>query len=224
MSEIVIVNVSDDLADAEAATVIIALQAADDGLLRPAWGFDKCVYSFMPRGQRPQTNDPRWAITLEHSSTDPGIGGYHDDQAGRVYGRCFVGDCLRYGVSWTVDVSHEAFEMRGNPDVDATVTLADGRIAAHELCDPTEDDSLAIDVGGIKISDFVLPAYFTGGAKPWDYQRRLAGPCPTLATGGYQSLYANGEWTQVTARKLGGPHSYRSLRFDSRHRMPRFRP
>jgi hypothetical protein len=75
----------------------------------------------------------------------------------------------------------------------------------------------------VKLSDFVLPAYFSTDAGPYDYQNRLKGPVPTLAPGGYQSIF-DGEWHQVTARLLGGPASYRSTRYDGRHRVPRFTP
>lgn len=224
MTAIVIVNASKVLRDAEAATVVAALQVADDALLRPAWGFDPCTYSFMPFGQMPAAGDPRWPIFLNNSSADPSVGGFHDDQSGVIFGRCFVGDCIRYGISWTVDVSHESFELRGNPTINKTVTLGDGRVALAELADPVEDDALAIDVNGIKISDFVLPAYFSVGPGPWDYQKKLAGPCPTLLPGGYQSLYEGGAWTQVTAMYLGGPLSYRATRYSARHRAPKFTP
>lgn len=232
MPEIVIVNASSVLTDAEVQAVIPALQRWDDEMLRPAWGFDPCTYSFASRHQMPAPNDPRWPIYVNRHSTDPGALGWHDDRAGRIFGRVFAGDCLRYGISWTVDLSHEAAEMRGDPTIDRVVTLADGRQALVELCDPVEDDRFAIDVGGVKLSDFVLPGYFgmllghpmgttDPPMPPFDYGGHLSGPCPTLTTGGYQTLIVDGQYTQVTAMYLGGDPSYRSQRYHRSHRAPR---
>ena len=226
MVEIVVVNASNVLTDAEVTAVIPAIQKWDDSLLRPAWGFDPCTYSFATWHdfqQRPV--DPnRWPLFLNRHSTDPGALGWHDDQSGMIFGRVFVGDCLRYGVSWTVDLTHEAAEMRGDPTIDKTATLPDGRLALVELCDPVEDDLYAIEIDGVKLSDFVLPSYFSAGAAPYDHRGILRGPCPTLASGGYQSIFDRGNWTQVTAMGLGGPPSYRSQRYHRGHRLPRILP
>lgn len=225
MTEIIVVNASRVLHDDEVARVIPALQRWDSEMLQPAWGFDPCTYIFMPfhewahevnAGNRPAG----WPIFLNRHSTDVGVGGFHDDESGNIFGRIFVGDALRYGISWTVDLSHEAAEMRGDPTIDKIATLADGQVALVELCDPVEDDALAIDVDGIKLSDFVLPSYFSGAAGPWDFQNALSGPCPMLTTGGYQSLFVNGEWTQVTAMYLGGMPSHRSMRYHHARRRP----
>lgn len=222
MTKILIVNASKILTDEEATLVVSALQKWDDTMVAPAWRFEPCVYAFSSWADFESSQpDDVWPIFLNRHSTDLGALGWHDDQSGRIFGRIFVGDCLRYGVSWTVDVSHEAAEMRGDPTIDQTVTLPDGRIALKELCDPVEDDLLAIDVDGVKLSDFVLPTYFGlpaavgWGNRGYDFQAQLKGPCPTLTSGGYQSLLVNGQWTQVTARLLGGPCSYRSERFNA---------
>lgn len=215
MIEIVIVNASHILTDAEAAAIVPALQVWDDTMLAPAWRIAPCKYSFQTWAEfRAAPIASTWPIFLNNHSTDPGVGGYHDDQAGLVYGRIFVGDCVRYGISWTVDCSHEAAEMRGDPTIDKTFTMADGRLAMHELCDAVEDDALAIDVNGVKLSDFVLPAYFSAAdAGPYDYGNHLTSVCPALTTGGYMSIYDGTSWSQVTAMYLGGGPSYRSVRY-----------
>lgn len=213
MVDIVLVNASHVLTDAEISATISTFQKWDDDMLRPAWGFDVCKYSFMTWSEFEQNQDENiWPIFINNHSTDPGVGGFHDDEAGRIFGRVFAGDALRYGISWTVDASHEAAEIRGNPTIDKTVNIRGGMIALRELCDPVEADEQAIDVDGVKLSNFVLPSYFDNGPGPWDYQNKLTGPCPTLTVGGYQSLYVYGAWTQITASYIGGPQSYRSQR------------
>lgn len=223
MPTIIIVNASRILSDQEVAKWVPAFQKFDDDILRPAWDFDPCTYDFMTwESWSAAPPADAWPLFLNRHSTDIGVGGFHDDESGRIFGRIFVGDALRYGVSPTVDGSHEAWEMRGDPTINRTVTLPDGRVALVELCDPVEDDSLGITIDGVLLSDFVLPSYFGIGSTvgPYDHEAKLTGPCPTLTTGGYQSLYVDGGWTQVTALHLGGGMSRRSQRFHHTHRRP----
>jgi hypothetical protein len=126
---IVIVNASPVLSDAEAAAIVPALQVWDDTMLAPAWGFDKCTYTFMPRHQLPAPGDTRWPVFLNRHSLDATALGWHDDQSTQIFGRVFVGDCIQYGISWTVDCSHEVAEMRGDPTNNKTWTMPDGRLA-----------------------------------------------------------------------------------------------
>lgn len=218
MTEIVVVNASRVLTDAEVNAAVKAMQVWDDTMLRPAWGFDACTYSFMPWGELPRDDDPRWPIYINRHSAELGVGGFHDDQAGRIYGRIFAGDALRYGVSWTVDLSHEAAEMRGDPTINLFVTLPNGQTSIRELCDPCESDRCGIAVNGHLFSDFVLPPYFAGGNGPYDYQNQLVAPAPALLPGGYISIYDGAAWHQVTAMLMGGPPSWRSVRWHHTHR------
>src|SRR5579859_7212573 len=107
MTAILIVNASSVLTDAEVRAVLPALQKWDDEMLRPAYDLDACAYGFMPQGQLPDpTDNSVYPIFLNRHSTDDGILGWHDDQAGKTFGRVFVGDAIRYGVAWTVTLSH----------------------------------------------------------------------------------------------------------------------
>jgi hypothetical protein len=149
--------------------------------------------------QRPSgpvdTNDI-WPIFINNKSDTAGALGWHDGEwQGRpiVFGRVFAGDCIRYGTDWRIDLTHEAWEMRGDPNIDRQVRISNDaqgreRIAAVELCDPVEDDLYAIEWHNSKVSDFILPSYFSDAGGPWSHGNNLDGPCPTLASGGYQSL------------------------------------
>jgi hypothetical protein len=222
---IVLVNASPVLSDAAVLAVLPALQKWDRDMLAPAYGFEPCRYSFLSwtMYQREPSRPDEWPIFLNRHSSDASALGFHDDPAGgHVYGRVFVGDCIRYGISWTVDLSHEAAEMRGNPTLDKTFKMPDGRLSLWELADPVEDDSFAIDVDGVKLSDFVMPDYWSSKTVgQFDYGRHLTGPCPTLTPGGYQSIYDGQQWTQMTAMFMGGPPSYRSSRFHNGMRRPK---
>jgi hypothetical protein len=221
MPDIVIVNACDVLTDIEVSSWLTAIQSFDAQAIAPAYGLEPANYSFMPWNDGSPAiasiPDTSWPIFLNKHSTDPGALGWHDDQSSKVFSRCFVGDCIAYKVSPLVDLTHEAWEMRGDPNINVTVTLLDGRIAARELCDPCEDDLYAIDWQGFKLSDFVLPPYFgiptTSSAIQYDFGNHLPGPCPALLSGGYQSIIdLNGQWTQITARQNNGHQSWRATR------------
>jgi hypothetical protein len=223
MTDIVIVNASHVLQDKEITDILHGMQAWDR-LLQAAYGMDAGHYSFatMAQFQAGKTTGA-WPIFINNHSSEAGALGWHDASPGGVpFGRVFAGDCKRYGVSWTVDMTHEAAEMRLNPQINKFFRLADGRVAPMEACDAVEDDTLAIVIGNLALSDFVLPTYWTKGQpiRPgtYDYRGKLRGPCPALTPGGYQSLYFDGQWHQVTAMHLGGPASFRSTRF---HNSPR---
>lgn len=75
--------------------------------------------------------------------------------------------CRAKGTDWTVTASHELLEMLEDP----TGRIYDrGRL--REICDPVENRSYLI--GGVRLSDFVTPAWFTSGRRgPWDQMRRM---------------------------------------------------
>ncbi len=225
MTDIVIVNASPVLPDTAVQAILPALQKWDDDYLRPSWGLDRCLYHFLPWGQLPDPNDRSiWPLFLNRHSADDGVLGFHDDLAGQTYGRVFVGDCLRYGVLWTVDLSHEAGETRVDPDIRQMFTLEDGDIVLKEVGDAVEADENAIVVDGTPFSDFTMPDYFsTKGQGRFDYQQKLHAPAPALLTGGYMGIWKrnSGVWTQVTAMHLGGGPSWRAQRFHQSHRRHR---
>jgi hypothetical protein len=223
VSNIVVVNASTVLTDAEVQAALVGLQSWDDLYLRPSWGLERCVYSFMSLVQLQAGGlaavQGAWPIFLNRHSADPGALGWHTDDAGVTYGRVFVGDCLRYGVSWTVDLSHEAGETRVDPHIDNLFTMADGRMVLKEIGDAVEADENAIVIGNMKFTDFTMPDYFSYSATGrFDFQNKLKACCPALLPGGYMAVWDGAAWTQITTRYLGGPASWRSTRFDTSHR------
>ncbi len=228
MPNIVIVNASKVLKDAAVAAYIPFMQSFDDERLRPAWGLDPCVYTFQPWGKIPKPTADLWPIFLNNKSDTPGALGWHDDQAGLIFGRCFVGDCKRYGVSPWVDMTHEAWEMRVDPTINRLAPLANGVQAMVEVGDPVEDDLFAIPWKGVKVSNAVLPSFFglNGWAGPWDIGtascgmniplrgnvQDIANHTVPIPSGGYQTLLIDGQYTQLTARLADGTLPYRATR------------
>lgn len=212
MPDIAIVNASKVMSDADVEKICEAVAAQDREDFAPAWNLPPAIYHFFPLGKMPDKS--MWAIFLNRHSTDAGALGWHDNEAGLIFSRVFVGDDIKYGVSPSITISHEALEMRGNPDLTAFYVAPNGDKTPREASDAVEDDSLGYEKLGVKVSDFVLPAYYSGGSGPYDFRGALTGPFPRLTPGGYVNILprGSGSWHQVTARRVDGSLSYRSMR------------
>lgn len=219
MQELVVANASNLLHDEQVLSVIEALQIQLDRDFLPHWeryGATPVKITFADINDIPVLTPDIWAIFLNKHSDTPGALGWHDDDPGqniRVHSRVFVGDCQRFGLNWTVTLSHELLELILDPNVDRVFRMRDGRLAALEVCDAVESDDQAYEIDGIQVSNFVLPAYFTqSGGAPYDLRGRLRGRCPTLTPGGYMSLReTNGTWTQIFAEQADNLASRRFL-------------
>lgn len=92
--------------------------------------------------------------------------GYHDaNDRGIPFGYVFTEIAKDCGEDWSVTLSHEALEMIGDPEGNLLVMgphPTERRNVFHwfEMCDAVQDESYLID--GVRVSNFVLPLYFTG--------------------------------------------------------------
>jgi hypothetical protein len=112
------------------------------------------------------------AILYLWDKTDvPGALGYHDQSArGIPYGFVFTDLAEKLGEPWSVTLSHEALELIADPEVNLLVMgphPADPNKAVfhwYEMSDAVQDETYEID--HVKVSNFVLPLYFTGSDEP----------------------------------------------------------
>lgn len=224
MQDIIIVNASTLLHDNDVMNVIPPMQKQADRDFLPIWG-NRVVHPinihFARMRDIPTLPLSAWPIFLNRHSKEAGALGWHDDAAGRIYSRVFVGDCIRFGLDWTITLSHELLEMILDPNIRRVWRMPNGELAALEACDPVEADRLGYFIDGVRVSDFVYPAYFSTNARgPFDYRHALSGPCPDLTSGGYQSITKNGHWTQIYANLTDGIPSARALK-NGHRRMSR---
>jgi len=100
----------------------------------------------------------------------PNVLGYHaENNQGLPYGLVSMELSAQLGEPWSVTLSHEALELIGDENVNQFAAgphpapSERGRMVFHwyEMCDAVQAESYEID--GIKVSDFVLPLYFTIG-------------------------------------------------------------
>ena len=135
----------------------------------------------------------------------PGAIAYHD-----VDGNALPVAYLALSTCNTLDdvsiaISHEVCETAGDAGCNVWADNGAGAEWARELCDAVESSSYVID--GVKVSDFVLPAFFVPNAHaPYCYTESVGGPALVpapfrTASGGYQIMRTDsGQETQVNGR------------------------
>jgi len=153
-----------------------------------------------------------WSLIVLDDTDQAGDLGYHQtDLQGVPTGFVFAKTDAQYGLSWTVTLSHELLEMLADPWIFGVAEQRRDTITSYalEVCDPVEADNLGYVIDGVRLSNFVCPAYFMdpppAGAK-FDHCGFLTAPF-SLAPGGYLSARPNGapEWGQIKARGTLAP-------------------
>lgn len=188
-------------ADAQAMAEAVAVQVTRD--FEPVWHAGVDV-QFVPSTSKPPATD--WVVALLDNSDQAGALGYHDlTPAGLPLGKIFAGTDRQYGSSVSVTLSHEVLEMLADPWINLAAQAPSGEFYAWEVADAVEDDSLAYEIDGVKVSAFVTPHWFGSGS---DDQNHLSSPSGLLrrplelAAGGYISVFdpSSGKgWQQLQA-------------------------
>lgn len=204
-----IINESTVVTDAQVKELVDALQVQVDRDFGPIWGIGANLNA-VAKGQTANPNN--WWLCVLDSSDMSGALGYHDlTETGKPLGKSFAKDDLKYGLSWTVTVSHELLEMILDPYINdvifAQTTDTAGTLFSKEVCDAVEDDSFGYMIGNVLVSDFQLPAWFESNRAPnstqFSFKNNVHAPF-ALAKGGYIGAFdvTNGKgWTQITAEE-----------------------
>ena len=208
--KVAIINESSVVQDADAEKWVEAVQYQADHHFRPAWG-PTCRMTFVPKGGKPDP-DRAWIAILDDSD-QAGALGYHDlTDNGMPLGKVFAKTDLQYGEVVSVTLSHEALELLADPYISYTMLTQGPHNAvlgyAWEICDACEADEFAYEVNGVKVSDFVYPAWFQPWRKPgstrFDYCQKVTKPFELLE-GGYIGVWTpQTGWTQLNAENVPG--------------------
>jgi hypothetical protein len=175
--------------------LIAAMQAYVDNYVAPVWGTPAKLV---------KTTDFKkgaWAIVFLDNADQPGALAYHDlTPDGLPESTVFVKTTLDNGDLVSVSASHELVEMLVDPAINLLTTGPNSKLVyAYESADPVE--ALSFNVNGIAMSDFVFPAYFEAfhksGSVQFDAMRKVSKPFQILS-GGYQIVFKNGKWSNVT--------------------------
>lgn len=165
---------SGKVSDAEMQTVIRAINRQVTEDFEPYWSLGAKVRlegrsTAHPDSQNPIDMRGDAVIYVWDKSDVPGALGYHDrNNSGIPFGFVFLDIAQQLGEPWSVTLSHEVLELIGDPEVNLLVAgphpaPAENRDVFHwyEMCDAVQSEVYEID--GIKVSNFILPLYFTGG-------------------------------------------------------------
>jgi hypothetical protein len=204
---IALVNVSSVVTNQELSACVAALQIQMDRDFAPAWK-TTCNLIMIPSGGTVPPDS--WVLYIMDTSDQAGALGYHDlTNEGYPVGKVFAKDDIKYGLSWTVTVSHELVEMVIDPYIQNTVfsqaTNTTGTLFAIEVADPCEADQFGYLINGVLVSDFVYPTWFEDFRAPnstkFDHMHVINAPLQ-LAAGGYIGVFAipaTTGWTQRLA-------------------------
>jgi hypothetical protein len=181
----------------EARQAVSAIQRQVVDHFMPHWGVGSILH-FAPPGTPVPTD--HYVIKLVDTSDVDGALGYHTVEGdGQVDGIVGVRTCLDDGVSWSSCLSHEVLELLADPECVRAFTLG-STVIALEVADACE--GFGYNVDGVEVSDFCLPAYFTGGPGPYSYTGKLGAPWPALGGGGYYTAGQMGEWSQQNSEQV----------------------
>ncbi|MEA2255584.1 MAG: hypothetical protein QOG35_1629 [Solirubrobacteraceae bacterium] len=159
-------------------------------------------------GAYPRAPANTWAVHIKRQLDEPGALGYHADAHNQPFARVELTD------GWPATVSHEVLEMLADPfgnrlhggRVPQGIDHHDvglPRFTSHvsyllEACDPCEATSY--EVGGVALSDFLVPAGWYRANPAPGHAYSHAGGCTQprqVADGGYVSFAHGPSWFQV---------------------------
>ena len=203
MTDIVLVNQTTVLTDAQVAAVVPVLQTLFARDFEPVWATGLAVKVSV--GLAPAAT--AWPIYLMDTTDVPGAGGYHADDTATPTGKIFVKDAMDAGEEWTVDLTHEFLEMCSDPTTNVLIALPGmpGYSCLREVGDAVEADQFGYEINGVLVTDWCTPEYFYQighSAVPrgmYDFKNHLHAPAPALLDGGYLGIQApDGSWSMVS--------------------------
>ncbi len=207
MITIVVKNQSTVVTDAQVRAILPALQTQLDRDLCPAWQVGPFHLVF--RAKHDSVAKGERAFLFLDNTSDASALGYHDVTVnGDAISYIGVKETMDDGGQWTVTASHELCEMCVNDHLDDSEYDGVGnRMYIKEVCDAVEADSLGYLIGGVLVSDFVLPGWFqpeVKHSKPLSFCGHVT-KAYQLAAGGYISYIdlaqpAKG-WQQIFAKE-----------------------
>ena len=177
------------------AIVAINRQLAEN--FAPWWGMPGTLRK-APRGKVPPAEravQDACVLYLQKEVDDEGTLGYHDkNDAGIPFAVVCTDVSDELGEDWTVSLSHEVLELLGDPQANLLAMGPDPRDRRRnvfhwfEMCDAVQAQTY--EIGGVSVSNFVLPLYFTPGEQsgPNDFLDSGLRSFET-APGGYVGFY-----------------------------------
>jgi hypothetical protein len=181
---------TDTVSASKLAEVAGALNEQIQADVAPAWKLAATV------GAYPEPPPGTWRIELHDTIPEEGAAGIHLDEHGQPYSLVAMADG-----DWTVTTSHELIEMLVDPFASRLHTAkllagwsgpaAPARV--HYLLEPGDPpETISYQVGGVAVSDFVLPSFYRstgrGSDAVYSHTGAVKNPLEVL-DGGYISFF-----------------------------------
>lgn len=194
---IYVLNQSTLITEAEARSMVRAVNTQVSAHLAPAWGMRPVGVHYArtaPAGAR--------TLTLLDTLDQADALGWHTDDSQGIYGVIGVKPVLDNGgrpldgpLSVASVLSHEVCELLCDPYCTSWSDTGRGYLVATEVCDPVQTSGYPIH--GVTVSNFVTPAWFdqTPAGGPYDHLGVLQAPF-SLDRGGYWVQMRGGQVTQ----------------------------
>ena len=201
-------NHSTVVPDAEVTKALPAFQHQVNYDFAPFWNA-RATLHFFEKDAKPPAN--MWRAEIRDHADDQMLG-VHNVAPGQGVPDLVIGaaDDKQLNIAWTVTFSHELLEALADPFINTCAQVDDTTFYALEVCDAVEDDKLAYEgIGGVKVSDFVTPAWFQpkGPVRPYrlyDFKGHLKSPLE-IAEGGYANIFSPARGWYQQKRKDGAP-------------------
>lgn len=161
-----------DIPDADVQEALRAINTQLEYDYRPHWSIGATLRLEGHSADKPEKETPRdmrgHAVLYLWSGSDVDDAlGYHDaNAAGIPFGFVFTELAKQLKEPWQVTLSHEALELVGDPEVNRLVQGPHPSQPEkyvfywYEMCDAVQTEHY--EIGGVPVSNFVLPLYFTG--------------------------------------------------------------
>jgi hypothetical protein len=182
---VAVINQSKSITDYEVKKVVSALQKQVNNDFAPIWGVNAKL-SFTAEGKKP---DPQsWWLEIHDESDQSEMISYHSvTSEGLPLARISATEASKYGIGWTVAASHELLSMLVDPHANLSVLreseTRQGTLYMYEVAAPCQGPKYGYEIDGVRVSDFVTPAWFDASAQPgshFDFGGHVASPFTIL--------------------------------------------
>lgn len=220
MLVISVLNESTTVADEDVRRLLPAVSTQWNRDLKAAWGVRQAEFSLVAQGKPAQSQS--WWVALFDNADQASALGYHDlTDEGLPLAKIFVDELRDDETILSIGASHEICELAVDPWLNAAYQDVHGAFWAADICDPVEDDQYGYDIGGVLVSDFVLPSWYSRASEagPYDFMEHTHAPFEVLAGGrahrfdpqqGWQQLA--GSRARLSARVINCAHGSRRER------------
>jgi len=193
-----VLNQSETVGADEVEAAVAALQIQVHRDLAPTWGIDAQL-ELVRTGQTP-TEKSWWFHLQDDIEVDGAIAYHHWNAEGLPLGRVGINTARQAGMKWSIAASHTLLQLLVNPKGNAMV-LEEDKVIPQEICRPCGGEKWAYQINSVKVSDFVLPAWFDRYRQPrsarFDYCGHIAQPFQILPDGGYLTYFEAGAQRNV---------------------------